>query len=143
MIGAVVAAIMWRSPNEFEEAVMSRGRQADVTDIVAKYIPSDFEGAVKALRALELRENDYYVGVTYRRQPIPERTEVNQGEISRMIYFNEQLDEYDADTLKRFTRVYNRGWFLFSLRSRLLVTLFITRSGETKMHAKVVAMLKG
>lgn len=133
---------MWRSPNEFEEAVMSRGRQAEVTDIVAKYIPSDFEGAVKALRALELKENDYYMGVTYRRQPIPERTEVNEGEVGRMVYFTELLDEYNADVLKRFTRVYHRGWFLFSLRSRLLVTLFITRSGGFKMHAKVVAMLK-
>ena len=135
---AIAAFYIFCSVNPYSDGlhrdVMSGSRGGILTEVVAKYVPRDFVGAVKALRDLELVEGDKYLGVTYRRQELPERTEVNHWEVQRMIRYNDLLDENDAILLKRFSRIYVRQCFL---KSNFVVFLFLTREGALKMHAEL------
>ena len=93
----VLGGWWWRSPlpyTELDKAIVQAGWRpyADVTDIVIRHVPADFDGAAKALLDFGFRE-----GPSYGPPPLP-------GTGQRDRYINDILEQHDAVFMRRFGR---------------------------------------
>ncbi len=125
---ATAAITLWLDSfnyTELDNAIRRSGRSsfADVSDIVAKHLPNDFKGAIKALRDFGFVEGDRYVGASYRRLPIPPPSEASEAEREAVRSANQILDEHDAILVKRYSRtipeiVLDTGVFVYLLKKQ-------------------------
>ena len=135
----VIGAIgMWLSsytwPTDLGRAIIQSGRtHDDVSDIVARHLPSDLNGAIQGLRDMGFEEGNRYVGASYRHRPIPELNEVNKIERMMISDYNKMLDEHNAVMIKRF----RKEIVLFGARDfKLYVYLMIKKNGTMTVYSR-------
>ena len=112
----------------------------DVCETVARYVPTDFNGAVEALRDLGFEEGNRWVGATYRRWPVPELNEINSTERGKIKRYNALLDKYDATSVKLFSREVPHP---ILLGDRIYVRLLMKEDGTMKIEASHAYALIG
>ena len=131
-VGVWLSSYTWAT--DLDRAIVWNGRtHNDISDIVARYLPNDFNGAVRRLRELGFKEGNRYVGASYRHRPVPEPNEVNEVEAGMIRDFNGILDEHDAVVAKPF----HREVILFGARDfSLEVYLLTRRNGTMTVYAR-------
>ena len=98
-------AAWWRlsepDRTDLDKAIMQAGWRpdGDVTDVMVRHLPADFDGAARALR-----EFGFHEGPSYRRPPPPGFDEAELGH-QTISHFNDLLDRRDAVSLQRFGRM--------------------------------------
>lgn len=144
VLAAVVAgdiALTRLSYTDLDKAILrDHGRRTGVvTDIVARHVPADFEGAVKALRDYGLVEGNLYVGATYRRRAVPKPDGINRRERANIKNFNRLLDREKAVLAKPFERKLPK--YLFFFDTELYVYLLVTKDGDLRIFARTYSPL--
>lgn len=152
--------LTWLSFSDLDKAVWREARHQyrDVSDIVAKHLPNDFQSAARELRAygyVEGRqvEGRRYVGEIYGRRPAPVENATDSREVRMKRTFNRVLDQHDAEWVRYFERKIpslNPVDTMLSMYARifapnptkLFVYLLLTTDGVFKIYAKTFYLEK-
>lgn len=138
VLGVVLVTILaysllyWRT--DLDRAILTSGRtHDDISDIVAGYLPDDFEGAIEALGNFGFEERRSAVGEVFRRRTLPEKGETNRGEISVISYYNSILKKTDGEWFRLFEREIPKP---ILPGVSVAVYLIETRKGTRKIYAR-------
>ncbi len=77
----------------------------DITYLLERYLPADFDKAVKILRDSGFGEGSRTTGASYRRRPPADLNEAKKQKTYPISMYNRILDEDRAVALKRFWRI--------------------------------------
>ena len=129
--------LIWPSYTELDNDVLraDHSMSGDVTDVVAKHLPTNFHEAEEVLERLGFTAGHRTVGAIYQRRVPPEPPLVDAVEKGIFVLFNQLLDEYDAVFVKKFYRSIPR---LIFPNPGIHLYLFMKKDGSMAVRANIV-----
>ena len=136
LAGATAGVVAWWKSNtpvhtELDKAINQTGWRPnlDVTDVLVRHLPNDFNGAEKALR-----DFGFGGGTVYRRPALPDPNDANRSLKGSNRYYNRMMDEHDAVLMKTFERTIPGR---FGGGRGVRTYLFLARDGSVKVSARL------
>ena len=122
--GEINRAVIWGERQGFD---------GNISRAIAKALPTNLGETIVALRNSGFNEGSYTVGAVHYRRRVPEPGKASEKQRRVIRSWNEQLDEYDATSLRPFTKLIPR---IVYPPAEVTIYLMVKKDGSMAVYAR-------